>query len=631
MCGIAGFICRGPGNYPDAVAQVTGMVQALKHRGPDDQGLWRDAGGRAVLGHRRLAIIDLSSEGHQPMLSRDGRYVISFNGEIYNYLELQQELKKTGVSFRGHSDTEALVEAVALWGLKRTLVKLVGMFAFALWDRRENKLTLARDRAGKKPLYYLIAPTGLYFASEIKALKVLKNITFPLRDESIYHYLTFGYVPAPQTIYQNVVEVPAAHYLMVDSAFHFKTRSFWQVPWGQKKRSTFAEAVEEGEQLLKGAVQMRLRADLPVGCFLSGGIDSGLLTALAATQMNRPLETFTVSFQEETFDEAPLANLVAKRYGTDHHVLVLSPNLQEILPQVARTYDSPLADASIIPSYCIAQEARKFLKIVLNGEGSDELFGGYRRQRAMAIYSRLKGLVKPIPKVCWRLLVDLLPRPRASRSGYAFAHRFLRGVGQDPFDRYIAWGEDGFTEEEKARLYSQDLAPRPSSLKLLRHKFGPLMYLPPLELFIAMDFLLGMHDDMLVKMDLATMAHGLEGRNPFLDHRLVEWAMTLPADIKFRGLNTKPLLRELAKRYLPLAIAGAPKRGFEIPLTKWLRHDLFPMVYDLCSSANGIVRSLFDKNYVEELVRWKTRLDPNRVSRRIFILFILALWEKEHR
>lgn len=628
MCGLAGSLFLEPRNPDPSLQKVRQMIQAQKHRGPDGQGYWGADSGRVFLGHCRLAIIDLTPAGQQPMASQDGRYVICFNGEIYNYLELKQELQGAGIQFRGHSDTEVLLEGIARWGVDQALNKMVGMFALAVWDNIDHRLVLARDRAGKKPLYYHQSPGALYFASEHKAFKVLPEVKLSYDETSIYHYLSFGYVPAPRTIYQEVAEVPAGHYLEVSSGLDVAVKTYWRPDWAGQRRVSFAAAVEETERLLQEAVKIRLRADVPVGCFLSGGIDSGLLTAFASVQLGRPLQTFTVSFREGSVDESPLAQLVADQYQTEHHVIKLSPQLREVLPLVARAYDDPLADPSIIPSYCISQEARKLLKVVLNGEGGDELFGGYRRQLAMKLFSQVRQLLELVPAAGWQKLSGLLPPPEEFRSRYAFVHRFLRGLGQDPFERYLAWTMDGFTETEKKRLYGPGAGMESSSVQFLRHAFEPLSDLPPFQHFLALDFLLNMHDDMLVKMDISTMAHGLEGRNPFLDHRLVEWAISLPPEVKLKGAGTKPLLRELAHRYLPQEVATAPKRGFEIPLIEWLRGDLRELVHDYCLSSGGMIMGRFNRAYIADLLAERLPLDPDRWSRRVFTLLVLAMWEE---
>lgn len=631
MCGVAGSLSISGGNALSLSEDVRKMIMALRHRGPDDQGIWADSTGRLILGHCRLAIIDLSREGHQPMVSSCGRYVIALNGEIYNFVELRDELKRPEGHFRGHSDTEVFLEAVSQWGLRKALNKAIGMFAFALWDGAEKKIILARDRAGKKPLYYFRDGNSIYFASELKAFKSLDHINLSLNYDSIYQYLTFGYIPAPDTIYENVYEIPAGHYMRIDSNLEGDPESYWEISLSKKEGVTFDEAVEEAESLLQDASRIRLRADVPVGCFLSGGIDSGLLTAIASKQLDKPLKTFTVSFVDDMFDESALANLIAERYSTEHHVIKLYPKLQDILPKVTEAYDEPFADASAIPSYCISKEARKYLKVVLNGEGGDELFGGYRRHLAIKVYSQFKSIFDCVPPELWKVVNRTLPQPKAFRSRYAFLHRFLRGVFENPFSRYIAWCVDGFNEVEKHMIYKISEKRFSSSVKLLAERFSGLGGLHPLDHFMAMDFFFNMHNDMLVKMDIATMAHGLEGRNPFLDQRIIEWATSLPPRVRLKGFVTKPILRKVARKYLPEQIVDAPKKGFEIPLIKWLRLDLAEMVRDVCLSSNGIISELFDRGYVEGLLFGKKNLDPDRWSKWVWTLFMLGMWERANR
>jgi asparagine synthase (glutamine-hydrolysing) len=631
MCGIAGVFSVCPDNAGKLSRNVVRMAEVLRHRGPDDQGFWTDCSGRLVLGHCRLAIIDLTPEGCQPMVSGSGRYVISLNGEIYNFMEIRSELEGLGVQFRGRSDTEVFLEAISQWGVTKAIDEAIGMFAFSLWDNIDNVLILARDRAGKKPLYYLRTRDCFCFASELKALRLLNRTSFSLDADSVYQYLTFGYVPSPRTIYKEISEVPAGHYMIIDRKLNVAIRRYWNISWGEKREITFREAIDETDQLLNEAVRIRLRADVPVGCFLSGGIDSGLLTAIASRQMDKPLHTFTVSFADGSFDESSLAGLVAEKYGTDHNMIKLTPRLETILPKVVRAYDQPFADSSALPSYCIAEAARKHLKVVLNGEGGDELFGGYRRHVAINFFARFRAVFDLIPDVFWQEINKVLPEPRAFRSKYAFIHRFMRGIANDPFMRYVVWSVDGFDELEKARLYRESSDSRCSSTDLLASKYNTIEYIDPLDHFMAMDFFLNMHDDMLVKMDIATMAHGLEARNPFLDQRMIESAISLPRQIRMKGANTKPILRELAKRYLPPEIVNAPKRGFEIPLIKWLQEDLFNMVRDVCLSANGILLVLFNKKYIEDLLFCKQKLDSDRWSRRVWSLFMLAMWEDQRR
>jgi asparagine synthase (glutamine-hydrolysing) len=628
MCGIAGVFSAAPGNTEELSRRVMWMIGLLTHRGPDDHGLWTDPVGRLVLGHCRLAIIDVTQEGHQPMISKCGRYVISLNGEIYNFLELKSELEGLGAKFRGHSDTEVLLAGISEWGIRRTLDKLIGMFAFALWDELEQCLFLVRDRIGKKPLYYLETSKALYFASEIKALRSLKRDNLQLDTASLHHYLTCGYVPSPHTIYKEILEIPPAHYAMFDSNMKFVCRRYWSLEWQPKSTESEREISDQVEELLKNSVKMRLRSDVPIGCFLSGGIDSGLTVAFASRCSPKRLVTLTVSVEDDTVDESQFAETVAERYETEHHVINICQDIATDLPKIVAAYDEPFADPSAIPSYLISREARKYVKVIINGDGGDEILGGYRRHQAIYLLTKSSLALNAIPKKFLAYIIQKLPVPTEFRSTYAFIHRFLRGLNGDPFNRYIAWCMDGFDEEEKSSLWIKESAPilEPTSL-LLASRFINLQELGQVDHFMALDLLLNLSDCLLVKMDIATMAHGLEARSPFLDHRLAEYASTLLPQIKLNGFRTKPILRKIAKKYLPNDVAKAPKRGFEIPLIKWLREDLSDMVYDVCLSSNNIILNLFSRKYVEDLLSGRLILDPGRWANRVWILFMLGLWD----
>lgn len=627
MCGIGGIYT--PQATGDSSATVRQMIDAIEHRGPDGSGIWSEDGHQCTLGHRRLAIIDLGQEGAQPMCSADGRYALTYNGEIYNFKELRVELEQLGVTFHGHSDTEVLVEAVSAWGVEKTLQRLIGMFAAALWDRRERRLFLFRDRAGKKPLYFTIQRGKLWFASEIKSFRTADEFSLQLNREALGHYLSLAYIPSPLTIYQEVQEVPPGVLLHISEDLQPKMVPYWTLPAGGKRRIDRQSAVDEVEGLLDEAVSLRLRADVPVGVFLSGGIDSGLITAMAARHSEQSVRTFSATFSSSSFDESPLARQVAERYGTNHHELRLTPQLDELLPAVASAYDEPFADPSAIPTYAIAQEAARHVKVVLNGEGSDELFGGYRRHRAMHYFSKVAPAAGILPEGAWGALHKMMPRPRGFRTPYAFLYRFMRGFGVGPYGRYLLWGSDGFDEEEKRALWKS--APGQTTAQYLAEQYQSLAGLDSLSHFMAVDFLSGMADCLLVKVDIATMAHSLEGRSPFLDHRLIEWASQLDRRDLVSGQEGKPVLRELAKRYLPADLVGAPKRGFEIPLVEWTHGPLREMIGDLCLREGGIVRELFHRDQVKGLVDGSRLMDDERRAKRLWALLMLALWDENHK
>jgi len=623
MCGIAGVLSRDA-RSAEEIRNVTGRMAArLAHRGPDHQGVWTD-GQRIALANRRLAIVDLSPEGEQPMHAPSGRYSLVLNGEIYNFVELREELEAGGATFRGHADTEVLLAGIDRWGLPEAIDRAAGMFAIAVWDHLEQTLTLVRDRAGKKPLYVATADGVCYFASEIKALRDGARLSLSLDDASFDDYLSLGYVPGPRTIYREITQVPPGGWMVIDAALNRREHRYWRLPRAAATSSIdFTEAVEETNRRLTLAVSQRLRADVPVGAFLSGGIDSGIMTAIAARESATPIKTFTVVFEEGAFDEGPLAKLVVDRYRTDHHVIPLASTLHEMLPDVVRAYDVPMADPSAVPTFAVSKAAGRELKVVLNGEGADELFGGYRRALAARYAGPLAGALESWPWVS--RLVDQLPNAGQSRSPWAFVRRTARGLGLGPLDRYLTWSSDGFTTAEKQALFGQTLSG--TTATRLAASLGHLEGRRALDHFMAVDFSLSLVDCLLVKIDIATMAFSLEGRSPFLDHRVIEWAASLPRSVVFHGRGTKPILRTLATRYLPEPLVNAPKRGFEIPLVEWVRGPLRPLIRDLCLSQGGILVERGNRTAIEALIDGKTTLDPDRWARRLWTLLMVSAWD----
>lgn len=631
MCGIAGIY--SPESRPDERLEriVRRMTQTIAHRGPDHEGVWESRGEGISLGYRRLAILDLSPDGHQPMHTDDGRFTIVFNGEIYNFVELREELLAEGAAFRGRSDTEVLLAAIEHWGFEAALERSAGMFAIAVWDMRDRRLLLARDRAGKKPLYYAIQSGAFCFASEIKAIRDGASLALTLDREAIHHYLSLGFIPAPRTAYREIREVPAGSWMEIDARLEPRTRRYWSLPVPTDLHISREDAVDQLEQVLSRAVRERLRSDVPVGVFLSGGIDSGLITAFAATQSSTPVQTYTVTFGEGGFDESPFAAAVAERYGTDHHTLRLAPNVEDLLSRVAAAYDEPFGDPSALPTYAIAEAAGRELKVVLNGEGADELFAGYRRHLAVWQAERL-GWPGHLAGRALARADRLLPKLGGFRGPYALLRRAARGFGLSPMERYLAWSSDGFTETEKREMGRAGGEP-PATAATLAAEYAGTLGCGAVADFMTIDFVLSLGDCLLVKMDIATMAHSLEARSPFLDHRLVDWAARLPREVLFDGRTTKPLLRQLAARHLPPQVVSAPKRGFEIPLVDWVGGRLFPMVRDVCLSPGGIVCDLFDRAAIERLIdrRDGRNLDDERWAKRLWLLLMLGLWHEASR
>jgi asparagine synthase (glutamine-hydrolysing) len=628
MCGIAGILSQHPLSAPKISDQVNRMIQAVRHRGPDGHGLWQNHRGTIGLGHARLSIIDLSSEGSQPMLSPCGRLAITFNGEIYNYIELRKDLAAEGGNFRGHSDTEVFLMAMEVWGIEEALCRASGMFALAVWDETENALYLARDRVGKKPLYYYKGKDIFHFASEIKGLVVSPEIPRKISFQALGDYLSLGFVHGPDTIYEDIIELTPGTLLRIDGAsLREDSKRFWEFPAEISINAKQFEIQEETERLLKDSIRLRLRSDVPVGVFLSGGIDSGLITAMAAESVPSTLKTFTVSFGTSAFDESDLARKVAERYQTEHHEIRLDPDLDSLLPKIACAYDEPFADPSALPTYAISSEAAKYVKVVLNGEGSDEQFGGYRRHFAIKSLERLTPFLPFLPKKALSRILNWLPYPKGIRTPYSFMHRFIRAAFVDPHVRYLLWGTDTFDEEEKESLFgAHGNPPLKATHQVLSERWTAFANSTPTAQFMALDFVVGMADCLLPKIDIACMAHGLEGRSPFLHHPLVEWVAQVEKSDLLAGRNTKPVLRSIAQKYLPAEVVNAPKRGFEIPLVSWMKEDLRDMVYGICTRERSLLFDLFDRSIIMDLLDRRIVLDDERWAKRVWVLFMLANW-----
>jgi asparagine synthase (glutamine-hydrolysing) len=558
------------------------------------------------------------------MVSGNQDSVIVFNGEIYNYLELRDDLESAGSHFRTKSDTEVLLEALRVWGPSKTLKRVIGMFAFGLWTESKRTLLLARDRVGKKPLYVAAKSGSIAFASEIKALKAI-GYCRTINTAAVNHYLSFGCLLGQNTIYSEVGEVSPGEWIEIDSSLNVNRTQYWIPVASSDQGNNDGDAVERIESLLRSAITLRLRADVPVGIFLSGGIDSGLITAFAAESSGQPLRTFTICFNDGGFDERPLARLTAERFRTKHQEILLEPRIEETLLAVVDSYDEPFGDPSAVPTFAVAKEASKYVKVVLSGEGSDEIFCGYRRHVAARIFGRLRKGIEYLPRACLSSLQGIFRDERSGKTVYSWVRRFLEGVKKPLPEQYIAWGSDGFTQADKSLLLRS--APLESSEVLLLNQLNAYGPLDPLKSFMMLDFCLALADGLLVKLDIATMAHGLEARCPFLDHRLVELGMGLNSNTLIPGFRNKPLLRKLATRVLPQEVARAPKRGFEIPLASWLLGPLREFSRDACLRRNGLMESIFRRNQLEDFLSNGEVMNSGRWSKRMWILLMLALWD----
>jgi len=567
------------------------MTAALVARGPDDEGQWIDASAGVALGHRRLSVIDLSPAGHQPMISRSERYVLVFNGEIYNHLSIRKELEEAGLSdqiqsqtrgWRGGSDTETLLAAIEKWGVQGALERSVGMFAFALWDRAERTLILARDRLGEKPLYYGHTNGMFVFASELKAFHTIPNFSPSINSSALLYYFSQRAIPAPYSIYTEIFKLEPGQLLTLEmkdgtSFSNIRTESYWSLQTALNRdpySGSADDAVEELRHLLTEAVRMQMIADVPVGAFLSGGIDSSTVVALMQAVSNRTVQTYTIGFEQADYNEAHHAKAVANCLGTNHQELtVTSSEALDVVPHIAEIWDEPFGDSSQIPTAILTRMTRQNVTVALSGDGGDELFCGYQRQRAAATIERIPG--KPLlgallvafssPLALMRLRalpVGRPPKAAANRLG-ALAEMFAL---QDPAHRYMAFS---FRPEYWSSLLKESSHRNTGALK-----FPISEARDTLSLVSAMDAVTYLPTDILTKVDRAAMAVSLETRLPLLDHRIVEFAFTLPSSYKVRNGQTKWPLRQILDTYVPKSVVDRPKMGFGVPIGDWLKGPL---------------------------------------------------------
>jgi len=607
MCGIAG-LWQLAGSR-DLAAQSRAMTKAIAARGPDGEGHWTDAAAGITLGHRRLAIIDLSPTGFQPMTSADGRIVITYNGELYNRAEMAAELDRP---WRGTSDTEVLVETIARYGIDGALARANGLFAFAAFDRTTRTLHLARDRLGIKPLYWT-RQNGLFgFASELKALRAAGGLALTLDPGAVASYLRYLCVPAPRTIFREVEKLAPGHRLEVNAA-NVAVRRYWDVAdvarRGQQVRDRRAEPdiVEELHALLADAVKRQMVSDVPLGAFLSGGIDSSTVVALMQRAASRPVKTFSIGFREQAFNEADHAKAVARHLGTDHTELVLSAaDAQAIIPELPAIYDEPFADSSQIPTCLVSRLARRHVTVALSGDGGDEIFGGYVRYQGIA---RLAGAARRLPRPLRRLAarsIELISADAWDMLARPLPQRFKPRHAGDKIRKGAALlGEDNALDMYR-RVVSH--TPRPGCflpgvsepadvIERLRGETAGLDTVSQLRLLDMMTYL---PDDVLTKVDRASMAVGLEARVPLLDHRVVEFAWRLPSDLLIANREGKRPLRAVLARYVPKSLVDRPKMGFGIPVGEWIKGPLRPWAEDLLSPA-ALADGLFDHAAVR---RW---------------------------
>ncbi|SNS20565.1 asparagine synthase (glutamine-hydrolysing) [Streptosporangium subroseum] len=620
MCGIAGMAST---SRPDPEL-VRRMCDMIVHRGPDGDGFHGDE--HAALGMRRLAIIDVAT-GDQPVYSEDGRIVAVFNGEIYNFAELRRELAHRGHRLRSAGDSECLVHLYEEHGADM-VHRLRGMFAFALWDRDRERLILARDRVGKKPLYWRSDHASIWFGSELKSLSQDSGMDREIDPVALHHYLTYRYVPAPWSIYKGVHKLPPGHVLTWERG-QVTTRRYWQPDRTPRPVADEREEAERLRELLLEATRIRMVSERPIGAFLSGGVDSSAVVAAMAMQSGDQVKTFCIGFDESLYDERHKARMVADRYATDHHELVVTTDLLDVLPRLAWHFDEPFADSSAIPSFYVAQMSQRHVTVVLNGDGGDECFGGYQRYALMNQAGHIPAMPRALAAVSARagaLLVE--------RSGYKSARRQLgrlvRFAAESPSRRYACL-MSCFTPEQKFEIYTHGLRDRLAgvdSYRLLEELFQDSSATTDLARVLEVDTATYLPYDLLVKVDITTMANSMEARSPFLDHHLLEWAAGLPDALKVRNGQTKLLLKQAVAPWLPQELLHYPKQGFGVPLAAWLRGELRDLAHDLLTDGTARGRGLFRPSVVRGLLRRHAAGADH--SDRLWALLQFELWHRAH-
>ncbi len=612
MCGIAGILQASPSI--DAVACLQSMLQATSHRGPDHRGIWSSSDRRVTFGHNRLAILDLTSDGHQPMHSECGRYVITYNGEVYNYLELKKELIDLGHRFRGNSDTEVILASIVEWGLTASVKRFNGMFAFALWDGKKELLYLVRDRIGVKPLYYGLSHGSFLFGSELKALRAFPGFSHQINANALGSYFRYNYIPVPCTIYDDIYKLPPAHILEI-SPQQLQTPTldpYWSmsdVVSQPKEVLMEKEALLSLDSLLKDAIGKCMISDVPLGSFLSGGIDSSLVTSLMQAQSQKPIRTFSIGFAEKSYDEGSQAAAVARYLKTEHTELLLAPEeAMAVIPELANIYDEPFADSSQIPTYLVSRLARQSVTVCLSGDGGDEAFGGYNRHffgkslwgKTRFMPEALRNLatkgIFAISPSAWDKILS--PIQRYTRSPGDHLHKFARAMGANTVPDFY---ESLITHQNPASVLRLPPRDYPIAKNSTQDSSRDIS-----ELMMYLDTIGYLHDDVLTKVDRASMRTSLEARVPLLDHRVIEFAWRLPISYRVRGAQGKWLLRQLLYRYVPQQLVDRPKTGFAVPIGAWLKGPLRPWTEGLLDEKRMKEQGYLNPAPIQK--KWKEHL-----------------------
>ena len=622
MCGIVGIANTNSRKINREVLER--MNQAIVHRGPDEDGFFvKENIGLAM---RRLSIIDLAS-GQQPIFNCDKTKAIVFNGEIYNFQELRIDLEGKGDKFYTNSDTEVILHLYEKYGVD-SLQHLRGMFAVAIWDDQEKTLFLARDRVGQKPLLYAHQQNGdLIFGSEFQAILQHPDISREVDYEAIDSYLSYLCIPAPQTAFKKIRKLEPGHWLRWKGG-EIETKRYWLPDFSKKIKITQEEAEEETLRILREATKLRLISEVPLGAFLSGGVDSSTIVALMAQESEKPVKTFSIGFEEQDFSELKYAKQVAEHVGAEYNEFIVKPNALEVLPKLVQHYGEPYADSSAIPTYYVSKETREFVTVALNGDGGDESFAGYERHAAMRIAETYHRVPKPLRSILFEIPIGLLPASETKKkSRVRDAKRFLQAASMLKTERYFHWVST-FSGDAKESLYTKDFIETVSgndSMKYLKRWFGKANGSGIVDATLLTDQMTYLPNDLLVKVDIASMANSLEARSPFLDHKVIEFAASLPEGIKMKRFETKSLLKKVASKLVPREVIYRRKMGFGVPIGEWFRGDMKDFVKDILLSdkfsQRGITKPEITARYVRE------HIDGERdYTFQIWSLLMLELW-----
>jgi asparagine synthase (glutamine-hydrolysing) len=624
MCGIVGIVNQN--SRPAEREILEKMNRAILHRGPDEDGFYLHE--NVGLAMRRLAIIDLAG-GQQPIHNPAKTAWIVFNGEIYNFQELRSELEKRGARFYTNSDTEVILHLYDRYGAD-CVTHLRGMFALAIWDERDQSLFLARDRVGKKPVLYSHQPNGdLIFGSEFQALLEHPAISREVDFEAIHQYLTFSCVPAPLTAFRQIRKLEPGHWLRWKNG-EIKTERYWSPDFSRKIKIDETEAVEETLRILREATKLRLISEVPLGAFLSGGVDSSTIVALMAEASAKPVKTFSIGFEEQDFSELKYARRVAEHVGAEHHEFIVKPDAIEVLPTLVEHYGEPFADSSAIPTFYVSKETRKHVTVALNGDGGDETFAGYERYFAIQMAEKYKKIPALLRKSVIEPAAAYLPTSMAQHSRVKSAKNFLAVSSLPKAALYLRW-MSAINADLKAELYTENFKQKTfpdSPAKVLQNWFAKANGAGSIDAMLLTDTMTYLPNDLLVKVDIASMANSLEARSPFLDHKVIEFAARLPEKIKVRGTETKYLLKKAASRIVPREVLYRRKMGFGIPVGYWLRHEMKDFMFEVLLSEKSFRRGLFEPETVKRLIAEHVAEKQNHTYP-LWTLLMLELWFRQ--